>query len=172
MIGIILFSFRCVPEYVEAHPTALFYAVSFTTFVTTAYVPAYLGDRSIYAKERANGLYGPMPFLLANFFIGLPWVFPIFAVFFVADYRPVGAHPYVSALYTYLCGSFSTYGCRTLRHLPGVNISGLHCCCCPDHACNGTLGERWYLPGASRSSSSVQDMLDAASKEFDAEWLR
>lgn len=39
-----------------------------------AYVPAFHEDRSTFVKERANGLYGPASFMIANFLIGLPYL--------------------------------------------------------------------------------------------------
>lgn len=44
------------------------------SFMAVAYVPAFLEDRAIFVKERANGLYGPTAFLVANFLIGLPYL--------------------------------------------------------------------------------------------------
>jgi hypothetical protein len=44
------------------------------SFMAVAYVPAFLEDRATFAKERANGLYGAMPFVVANFIIGLPFL--------------------------------------------------------------------------------------------------
>lgn len=44
------------------------------SFMAVAYVPAYLEDRAAYVKERANGLYGPFAFNLANFIVGLPYL--------------------------------------------------------------------------------------------------
>ena len=44
------------------------------SFMAVAYVPAYLEDRSIFIKERANGLYGATSFVVANFLIGLPYL--------------------------------------------------------------------------------------------------
>ena len=42
--------------------------------MAVAYVPAYSEDRAAFVKERANGLYGAMPFMLSNFLIGLPYL--------------------------------------------------------------------------------------------------
>ena len=39
-----------------------------------AYIPAFLEDRASMVKERANGLYGPTAFLVANTIIGLPFL--------------------------------------------------------------------------------------------------
>ena len=44
------------------------------SFMAVAYVPAFLEDRATFIKERANGLYGALPFLLSNFIIGLPFL--------------------------------------------------------------------------------------------------
>lgn len=44
------------------------------SFMAVAYVPAFLEDRATFVKERANGLYGPASFMLANFLIGIPYL--------------------------------------------------------------------------------------------------
>ena len=44
------------------------------SFMAVAYVPAYLEDRAMFVKERANGLYDAGSFLVANFLIGLPYL--------------------------------------------------------------------------------------------------
>jgi hypothetical protein len=44
------------------------------SFMAVAYIPAFLEDRQLFIKERANGLYGPTSFMVANFIIGLPYL--------------------------------------------------------------------------------------------------
>jgi hypothetical protein len=44
------------------------------SFMAVAYVPSFLEDRANFVKERANGLYGPTSFMIANFLIGLPYL--------------------------------------------------------------------------------------------------
>ena len=61
--------------------------------MAVAYIPAALEDLSTFRKERANGLYGPLPFTLSNFLIGLPYLFLISVIFSViaywlSDFRP------------------------------------------------------------------------------------
>lgn len=51
-----------------------FFGSAFMSFMAVAYVPAFLEDRAIFVKERANGLYGPTAFLVSNFIIGLPYL--------------------------------------------------------------------------------------------------
>lgn len=51
-----------------------FFGSAFMSFMAVAYVPAFLEDRTSFAKERANGLYGPISFMISNFLIGLPFL--------------------------------------------------------------------------------------------------
>jgi hypothetical protein len=48
------------------------------SFMAVAYVPAFLEDRATFTKERANGLYGALPFIISNFIIGLPFLCTLF----------------------------------------------------------------------------------------------
>jgi ABC-type multidrug transport system permease subunit len=60
------------------------------SFMAVAYVPAFLEDRAAFAKERANGLYSAVPFVLSNFIIGLPYLFIIAVLFSVVAYWLLG----------------------------------------------------------------------------------
>lgn len=44
------------------------------SFMAVAYVPAFLEDRAVFVKDRANGLYGPSAFMLSNIVIGMPYL--------------------------------------------------------------------------------------------------
>lgn len=44
------------------------------SFMAVAYVPSFLEDRAAFIKERANGLYGPLSFVISNFIIGIPFL--------------------------------------------------------------------------------------------------
>lgn len=65
---------------------AIFFGSAFISFMAIAYVPAFLEDRATFAKERANGLCGPLAFTVANFLIGLPYLFFISILFSVVVY--------------------------------------------------------------------------------------
>jgi putative flippase GtrA len=54
--------------------THQFFGSAFMSFMAVAYVPAFLEDRATFTKERANGLYGALPFIISNFIIGLPFL--------------------------------------------------------------------------------------------------
>lgn len=65
---------------------AIFFSGAFMSFMSVAYIPSYLEDIQSYKKERMNGLYGPLAFSLANFLVGLPFLFLIAAVFSVITF--------------------------------------------------------------------------------------
>jgi hypothetical protein len=45
--------------------------------MAVAYIPAYPEDHAIYTKELSKGLYGSTAFMLANFFVGVSYLFLI-----------------------------------------------------------------------------------------------
>lgn len=51
-----------------------------------AYAPPIIEDIKMLQKEHANGLYGALPFMVANFFIGLPWLLLITVIFSLVVY--------------------------------------------------------------------------------------
>lgn len=65
---------------------AIFFSAAFMSFMAVAYVPAYLEDHSVYKKEKSNGLYGAGEFTVANFLIGVPYLFLICVIFSVIAY--------------------------------------------------------------------------------------
>ena len=71
---------------------AIFFGSAFMSFMAVAYVPSYLEDRATFAKERANGLCGPLAFTIANFLIGLPYLFLIAVLFSVVEYWLTNFH--------------------------------------------------------------------------------
>lgn len=65
---------------------ALFYSGAFMSFMSVAYIPAYIEDYQLYKKEHLNGLYLPFAFVVSNFIIGLPFIFIIAVLFSVVTY--------------------------------------------------------------------------------------
>lgn len=61
-------------QLIHPSPSTQFFGSAFMSFMAVAYVPAFLEDRATFVKERANGLYGPGSFLLANFVTGIPYL--------------------------------------------------------------------------------------------------
>lgn len=96
MMGTVWLRLPTTQSSIQPFINAIFFGSAFMSFMAVAYVPAFLEDRATFAKDRANGLYGPLPFLLANFIIGLPYLFLISVLFSIVAYwlsnmRPDGA---------------------------------------------------------------------------------
>ncbi len=92
--------------YIQPFTNAIFFGSAFMSFMAVAYVPAFLEDRAIFVKERANGLYGAAPFVISNFIIGLPYLFIITAIFSVVAYWLSGFQPTAEAFFTWIMWLF------------------------------------------------------------------
>lgn len=79
---------RLAPEQsnINAFTNAIFFGGAFMSFMAVAYIPAYLEDLQLFTKERLNGLYGPTAFMVANFIVGIPYLFIITILFSVIAY--------------------------------------------------------------------------------------
>ncbi|OBA22637.1 P-loop containing nucleoside triphosphate hydrolase protein [Metschnikowia bicuspidata var. bicuspidata NRRL YB-4993] len=73
-------------ENIQLFTNAIFFSGAFMSFMSVAYIPAYLEDYFSYRKERSNGLYGPFSFMVANFIIGVPFLFLIVVMFSIITY--------------------------------------------------------------------------------------
>jgi ABC-type multidrug transport system permease subunit len=76
------------------------------SFMAVAYVPAFLEDRAVYVKEKANGLYGATAFMISNFIIGLPYLFLIAVTFSTISYWLIGLQPTGQAFLTWIMWLF------------------------------------------------------------------
>ena len=95
MMGTVWLRLNTDQASIQPFINAIFFGSAFMSFMAVAYVPAFLEDRATFAKDRANGLYGATPFLVANFIIGLPYLFLISVIFSViaywlSNFRPTG----------------------------------------------------------------------------------
>ena len=93
-------------DYIQPYINAIFFGSAFMSFMAVAYVPAYLEDRATFIKERANGLYGPTSFLVANFLIGLPYLFLISVLFSLVSYFMCNFRLDARAFFTYVMWLF------------------------------------------------------------------
>ncbi len=106
MMGTVWLRLKSGQDYIQPFINAIFFGSAFMSFMSVAYVPAYLEDRSTFIKERANGLYGATSFLVANFFIGLPWLFLISVLFSIIAYWLCNFRPDASAFFTFVMWLF------------------------------------------------------------------
>lgn len=86
MMGTVWLRLSYSQENIQLFTNAIFFSGAFMSFMSVAYIPAYLEDYFSYRKERSNGLYGPFSFLLSNFIIGAPFLFGIVVIFTIITY--------------------------------------------------------------------------------------
>ena len=95
MMGTVWLRLPTTQASIQPFINAIFFGSAFMSFMAVAYVPAFLEDRATFAKDRANGLYGALPFVVANFVVGLPYLFLIAVTFstvayWLTNFRPSG----------------------------------------------------------------------------------
>lgn len=106
MIGTVWLRLSPHQEHMQAFINAIFFGGAFMSFMAVAYIPAFLEDRALFIKERANGLYGATAFMIANFVTGLPYLFVITVLFSVIAYWLSNFRPDAVAFFTWIMWLF------------------------------------------------------------------
>lgn len=83
-----------------------FFSVAFLAFMSVAGIPAFLEERSVFIRERRNGLYGALPFVLSNTLITLPFLFVCTLLFSVVIYWAIGLNPGAGHFFRFLAFLF------------------------------------------------------------------
>jgi len=86
LMGTVWLRLDYVQSSIQPFVNALFFGGAFMSFMAVAYVPSIIEDLQTLKKEHANGLYGPLSFMVANFLIGIPWLLLITLIFSVITY--------------------------------------------------------------------------------------
>ncbi|CAK7231848.1 hypothetical protein SBRCBS47491_008068 [Sporothrix bragantina] len=106
LMGTVFLRLQTSQEYIQPFINALFFGGAFMSFMAVAYVPAFLEDLHTFQSERANGLVGPLAFLVSNFVIGMPFLFLIAVVFSVVEYWLTNFRPDGSAFMMWILWLF------------------------------------------------------------------
>ncbi|KAL7907585.1 P-loop containing nucleoside triphosphate hydrolase protein [Trichoderma velutinum] len=106
LMGTVFLRFKTEQSYIQPLINAIFFGGAFMSFMAVAYVPAFLEDHSTFRQERANGLVSPVSFMMANFLIGLPFLFAISFLFSVVTYWLSNFRPDGSAFFTWILWLF------------------------------------------------------------------
>ncbi|KAF9884887.1 hypothetical protein FE257_000954 [Aspergillus nanangensis] len=106
MMGTVWLRLHTSQEYIQPFINAIFFGSAFMSFMAVAYVPSFLEDRATFTKERANGLYGALPFIISNFIIGLPFLFLISILFSIVSYWLSNFHPTATSFFTWVMWLF------------------------------------------------------------------
>lgn len=86
LMGTVWLRLDYVQSSIQPFVNALFFGGAFMSFMAVAYVPSVIEDLHTLKKEYANGLYGPLSFMIANFLVGIPWLLLITLIFSVVTY--------------------------------------------------------------------------------------
>jgi energy-coupling factor transporter ATP-binding protein EcfA2 len=106
MMGTVWLRLSATQADIQPFINSIFFGSAFMSFMAVAYVPAFLEDRATFVKERANGLYGPAAFMVANFLIGLPYLLLISVLFSVVTYWLCNFRPDATAFFTWIMWLF------------------------------------------------------------------
>ncbi|MCJ1339732.1 hypothetical protein MMC09_005022 [Bachmanniomyces sp. S44760] len=106
MMGTVWLRLNTDQASIQPFVNAIFFGSAFMSFMAVAYVPAFLEDRATFVKERANGLYGATSFTIANFLIGLPYLFFMSFLFSTIAYWLSNFQPTASAFFTWIMWLF------------------------------------------------------------------
>ncbi|GLA60598.1 hypothetical protein AtubIFM54640_001077 [Aspergillus tubingensis] len=106
MMGTVWLRLHTEQSYIQPFINAIFFGSAFMSFMAVAYVPAFIEDRMTFIKERANGLYGALPFIVSNFIIGLPFLFLISLLFSIISYWLSNFNPTATSFFTWVMWLF------------------------------------------------------------------
>ncbi|BCR96263.1 putative ABC transporter [Aspergillus luchuensis] len=106
MMGTVWLRLHTEQSYIQPFINAIFFGSAFMSFMAVAYVPAFIEDRMTFIKERANGLYGALPFIVSNFIIGLPFLFLISLLFSIISYWLSNFSPTATSFFTWVMWLF------------------------------------------------------------------
>ncbi|KAF8895949.1 P-loop containing nucleoside triphosphate hydrolase protein [Mucidula mucida] len=79
-----------------------FYSVAFLAFMSVAGIPSFLEERSVFYREKKNGLYTTLPFILSNTIVNVPFLFLCTLFFSLIMYWAVGLHPGARPFFRFL----------------------------------------------------------------------
>ncbi|KAJ9389605.1 hypothetical protein DTO063F5_2098 [Paecilomyces variotii] len=106
LMGTVFLRFSTTQSHIQPFVNSIFFSSAFMSFMAVAYVPAFLEDRATFAKERANGLVGPLAFTISNFLIGLPFLFLITLLFAVVQYWLTNMRPNADSFWMFVLWLF------------------------------------------------------------------
>jgi ATP-binding cassette, subfamily G (WHITE), member 2 len=90
MMGTLYWDTGDEQEEIQDVISVLFFSVAFLSFMSIAAFPAFIEDRVIFARERANGYYQAGPYALSHTIVQIPFVGAIAASFTLITYFMIG----------------------------------------------------------------------------------
>ncbi|KAF9891761.1 hypothetical protein FE257_003242 [Aspergillus nanangensis] len=107
LIGTVWLRLPPTQSSLQPYANCVLFGSAFMSFMAVVYVPAFIEDRTVYVKDRANGLYGSTAFAISNFIVGLPYLFLIALasssfIYWMVNFRPDGTAFLTWVMWMYL----------------------------------------------------------------------
>ncbi|KAI9326268.1 P-loop containing nucleoside triphosphate hydrolase protein [Zopfochytrium polystomum] len=83
-----------------------FFSVAFLSFMSVAGIPAFLEERSVFIREKHNGLYTALPYVLANSLVNIPFLFLCAMVFAAIAYYSIGLNAPAGSFFSFIAYLF------------------------------------------------------------------
>lgn len=101
LMGTVWLRFSNDQKYIQSYINAIFFSGAFMSFMSVAYIPAYLEDYYTYINDHLNGFYSPSAFVISNFIIGVPFIVLISSIFSIISYFMVNFRLSASGFWYY-----------------------------------------------------------------------
>lgn len=106
MMGTVWLRLNYDQDSIQPFINAIFFSGAFMSFMSVAYIPAFIEDYQSYKREKLNGLYGPGPFVISNFLISIPFLFLTTLLFSVVTYFLVHFNKTATGFWKYVMWLF------------------------------------------------------------------
>lgn len=90
MIGTLYLNSGYGQKSIQDRISILFFVAAFMVFMAISVIPAFISDRAVFQRERANGMYHVAAYVIANTLCGLPGLFMIALVSTSIIYPMIG----------------------------------------------------------------------------------
>lgn len=108
MIGLVWLRLGTSASQIYNTNNALFYVCAFMIFMSVSVLPAYLEERSVLMRERANGAYSVVAYILSHTLYEIPYVFILAIMASSVTYWLVGLTPKVDRFFIFVANLFTS----------------------------------------------------------------
>lgn len=108
MIGLVWLRLGTSAKVIIDTNNALFYVCAFMIFMSVSVLPAYLEERSVLIRERANGAYSIPAYILSHTLYEIPYVFVLALMASSVTYFLVGLTPKADRFFIFVANLFTS----------------------------------------------------------------
>lgn len=158
MIGTVWLQIGTQADDIQDIVNVLFFIAAFKVFMSISVLPAYLEDKLIFIRDRANGTYGVAAYNVANAIVSLPFLFLLSLICSSITYWLIGLNSDVNAFFFFVWNLFISFACAealmfvvasivpffVVGIAVGAFIYGTFSACAPLAALPRAHDEAWY----------------------------